>query len=214
MLTDVFQLQWTSSDGLKDNGEALKYVLKDACEKVHLGYSNTRLETVVSTKRHLDTGANDVRNDSMGCELDIPGIDCRLPHLVADSVSVMTEYSYTKYCGVACWHPRGSAEYRLTPSRKIRLGTNCETSSVPTRKFTVTRQKNRSCKYMEDMYCDNDYRDVTPTRCSVLITFESGDELISLREQFSGRAEQHLLQHCSQLSGWLSTVLLSVVVAC
>ena len=67
---------------------------------------------------------------------------------------------------------------------------------------------------MEDMYCDNDYRDVTPTRCSVLITFESGDELISLREQFSGRAEQHLLQHCSQLSGWLRTVLLSVVVAC
>ena len=48
---------------------------------------------------------------------------------------------------------------------------------------------------MEDMYCDNDYINMTPTRYSVLITCESGDELISLREQFIGRAEQHLLQH-------------------
>ena len=35
---------------------------------------------------------------------------------------------------------------------------------------------------------------MTPTRCSVLITSESGDELISLREIFIGRAEQHLPQ--------------------
>ena len=32
------------------------------------------------------------------------------------------------------------AEYRLSPSHKIRLGTNCETSSVPTGKLTVTRR--------------------------------------------------------------------------
>ena len=48
---------------------------------------------------------------------------------------------------------------------------------------------------MEDMYCDNDYINMTPTRHSVLITSEAGDELISLREQFIGRAEQYLLQH-------------------
>ena len=48
---------------------------------------------------------------------------------------------------------------------------------------------------MEDMYCDFDYINMTPTRCSVLITSESGDELISLRRQFIGRAEQHLPQH-------------------
>ena len=56
---------------------------------------------------------------------------------------------------------------------------------------------------MEDMYCDNDYTNMTPTRYSVLITSESGDELISLREQFIGRAEQHLLQHVPRVKfGW------------
>ena len=60
-LNDVFQ--WTSSDSLKDNEEAL-HVLKDACEKVHLEYSNTRLETVASTKRLLDTGADYIRDDA------------------------------------------------------------------------------------------------------------------------------------------------------
>ena len=87
------------------------------------------------------------------------------------------------------------AESRLPPSCKIRLGTNGETSRVFAHKFTVMRHKNRSCKYMEDMYCDNEYINMTPTRCSVLFTSESGDELISLRGQFIGRAEQHLLQH-------------------
>ena len=48
---------------------------------------------------------------------------------------------------------------------------------------------------MEDMYCDNDCINMIPTRCRVLIMSESGDELISLRGQFTGRAEQHLLQH-------------------
>ena len=91
--------------------------------------------------------------------------------------------------------PRRSAESCLTPSCRIRLGTNSETSRVSTGKFTVTRHKNRSCKYMEDMYCENDYINMTPTRHSLLITSESGDELISLREQFIGRAEQHVLQH-------------------
>ena len=34
-----------------DNEEALKHVLKDACEQVHLEYSNTRLETPASNGR-------------------------------------------------------------------------------------------------------------------------------------------------------------------
>ena len=93
-------------------------------------------------------------------------------------------------------HPRRSAEYSLHPCCKIRLGTNSETSRVSTGMFTVTRHKNRSCQYMEDMFCGNGYINVTPTRCSVLITSESEDELISLREQFIGRAEQDSLQHC------------------
>ena len=40
-----------------DNEEALKHVLKDACEQVHLEYSNTRLETLASIGR----GENNVR---------------------------------------------------------------------------------------------------------------------------------------------------------
>ena len=34
-----------------DNEEALKHVLKDACEQMHLEYSNTRLETPASNGR-------------------------------------------------------------------------------------------------------------------------------------------------------------------
>ena len=48
---------------------------------------------------------------------------------------------------------------------------------------------------MEDMYCDNDYINMTPTRCSVLITSESGDEQIIMKGTYGpyeGRAEQHL----------------------
>ena len=56
---------------------------------------------------------------------------------------------------------------------------------------------------MEDMYCDNDHINMTPIRCSVLITSESGDELSSLLEQFVGRAQQHLLQHVPRAKfGW------------
>ena len=40
-----------------DNEEALKHVLKDACEQVHLEYSNTRLENPASNGR----GENSVR---------------------------------------------------------------------------------------------------------------------------------------------------------
>ena len=40
-----------------DNEEASKHVLKDACEQVHLEYSNTRLETLASNGR----GENSVR---------------------------------------------------------------------------------------------------------------------------------------------------------
>ena len=42
--------------------------------------------------------------------------------------------------------------------RSSSLGTNVETSHVSTQKFTVSRHKNWSCKYMEDMYCDSDYK--------------------------------------------------------
>ena len=40
-----------------DNEEALKHVLKDACDQVHLEYSNARLETPASNGR----GENSVR---------------------------------------------------------------------------------------------------------------------------------------------------------
>ena len=57
-------------------------------------------------------------------------------------------------------------------------------------------------------------------RCMSMIWFryntsKSGDEQISMKETYGPcekRAEQHLLQQCFQLSGWLRTVLLSVVV--
>ena len=91
--------------------------------------------------------------------------------------------------------PKKSVESRLTQSTKTRFGTNGETSRVSTQKFTVSRHENRSCKYLKDMYCDSDYINMTPTRCSVLITSESGDERISLRGQFIGRSGQHLLHN-------------------
>ena len=72
--------------------------------------------------------------------------------------------------------------------------TNGETSRVSTQQFTVSRHEKMSCTYMKDMYCDNDYINMTPTRCSALITTELGDEQI-MRGQFIGRAEQHLQQH-------------------
>ena len=47
---------------------------------------------------------------------------------------------------------------------------------------------------------------MTPTRYSVLITSESGDEQIIMKETyglFIGRAEQHLLQHVLRAKfGW------------
>ena len=76
---------------------------------------------------------------------------------------------------------RGGVRKVASPSCKIRLGTNGETSRVSTEKFKVSRHKNRSCKYMEDMYGDNDY--INETSCPVRDTSESGDELIILRGQ-------------------------------
>ena len=46
-----------SLQGRSDNEEASGRVLKDACEQVHLEYSNTRLETPASNGR----GENSVR---------------------------------------------------------------------------------------------------------------------------------------------------------
>ena len=95
---------------------------------------------------------------------------------------------------LALCDPRRGAENRLLPSCKTRLGTNGETSRVSMGKFTVTRHKNRSCQYVEDMHCDNDCINMTPTRCSVLITSESGDEQIIMKETYGpyeGSAEQH-----------------------
>ena len=72
----------------------------------------------------------------------------------------MADDSYAKNFGVACWHPRGGAEDRLTPSHKKRLGTNDETLQVSTQKCTVLSHKNWSCKYMQDVYCDSDDNNV------------------------------------------------------
>ena len=60
--------------------------------------------------------------------------------------------------------------------------------------YRVTRT--RSCKYLKDVYCDNDSINMTPTRCSVLITLESRDELISLRGQLFNEQNQHFLHPC------------------
>ena len=43
--------RYTSLQVRSDNEEALKHVLKDACEQVQLEYSNTRLETPASSGR-------------------------------------------------------------------------------------------------------------------------------------------------------------------
>ena len=52
------QARYPSLQVRSDNEEALKHVLKDACEQVHLEYSNTRLETPASNGR----GENSVRS--------------------------------------------------------------------------------------------------------------------------------------------------------
>ena len=82
------------------------------------------------------------------------------------------------------------------PSHKIRLGTLvC---------FCVAGWRN--------VYSRNFYMSLLSRRprCMSMIWFsyntsKSGDEQISMKETFGlceGNAEQHLLQHCSQLSGW------------
>ena len=105
-------------------------------------------------------------------------------------------HKHTRFGDNKCGRDSADCELEacLSPSCKIRLGTSGETSRVSTGEFTVSRHENRSCKYTEDMYRDNDHINI-PTCCSVIITSESGDELISLRGQFTGRAEQHLPQH-------------------
>ena len=53
----VMRARYPSLQVRSDNEEALKHVLKDACEQLHLEYSNTRLETLASNGR----GENSVR---------------------------------------------------------------------------------------------------------------------------------------------------------
>ena len=53
----VMRARYPSVQVRSDNEEALKHVLKDACEQVHLENSNTRLETLASNGR----GENSVR---------------------------------------------------------------------------------------------------------------------------------------------------------
>ena len=53
----VMRARYLSLQVRSDNEEALKHVLKDACEKVHLEFSNTRLENPASDGR----GENSVR---------------------------------------------------------------------------------------------------------------------------------------------------------
>ena len=55
---------------------------------------------------------------------------------------------------------RDPAEDRLTPSQKIRQETNCETSLYDTQKFTILRDKNKDCMYMDDMYSGGDFNNV------------------------------------------------------
>ena len=92
------------------------------------------------------------------------------PFAVADSppLSLMREIASSQ-----------AAQY--VSERTVRHHVSLQKSS----QYRVTRTGG---KYMEDMYCDNDYSNMTPTRCGVPITSESEDELISLRGQFFGRA--------------------------
>ena len=53
----VMRARYPSLQVRSDNEEALKHVLKDACEQVHIEYSNTHLETPASNGR----GDNSVR---------------------------------------------------------------------------------------------------------------------------------------------------------
>ena len=53
----VMRSRYSSLQVRSDNEEALKHVLKDACEQVHLEHSNTLLETPASSGR----GENSVR---------------------------------------------------------------------------------------------------------------------------------------------------------
>ena len=53
----VMRARYPSLHVRSDNEEELKHVLKDACEQVHLEYSNTRLESLASNGR----GENSVR---------------------------------------------------------------------------------------------------------------------------------------------------------
>ena len=53
----VMRARYPSLQLRSDNEKALRHVLKDACEQVHLEYSNTRLETPASNGR----GENSVR---------------------------------------------------------------------------------------------------------------------------------------------------------
>ena len=53
----VIRARYPSLHERSDKEEALRHVLKDACEQVHISYSNTRLETLASNGR----GENSVR---------------------------------------------------------------------------------------------------------------------------------------------------------
>ena len=71
---------------------------------------------------------------------------------------------------------------------------------------------------MEDMYCDNDHINMTPTRYSVLITSEIGDEQIIMKETYGpyeGRAEQHqyipVRTTCTTSEVWLVSRVLDSV---
>ena len=115
-------------------------------------------------KRESATSSNDASKHSSGSGLE-PYVLDSLRRGYAESKNGCTMRcgmvdSYAKDCGVVCWHPRGGAEYRLSPSHKTQLGTNSKTSSVPAEKLTITHHENRSCMYMEKMYCDSDHNNV------------------------------------------------------
>ena len=149
----------------------MRYVLKDANEKVFLGYSKTRLENPAITKKLLDTIA-EAEKDLKRCEGDTVPMEQKYSYgsgrrsrrellgrllciksLVIRRSEAKAEKDMTIRCGmvddcyvekfdVACWHRRGCRR-SSAPSNKMRIGTNCKTSHDDTKKFTVSRHEER-----------------------------------------------------------------------
>ena len=109
--------------------ETVRYVLKNACEKVRLGNSNTRLENPATKKKLLDTiagceGDTDPmelkysygsgrrsRRELLGRLLCIKSFVIRRAEAEAEKDLTIrcgtVDDSYVEKFGVACWHRKG-----------------------------------------------------------------------------------------------------------